>query len=88
MTTYVLTPPTVDETPAAWDRFLVRVSMARGITIAKRTDGTFYETRFPSLDELLGLEEFWMGGHVHVISAQTAAELAAAGYGAYITEFP
>lgn len=82
---YVLTPPTVDETPLAWDRFLVRVSMARGITILENGDGTFYTKRYPSLDELLGVSRYWMGGHKHDIDANTAAALTAAGFGQYIT---
>lgn len=88
MTTYILTPPRVKETPAAWDRFFVRIGIDRGITIAQRIDGTFYQVRYPSLDELNGLKNYWLGGHVHTISASDAAALTAAGYGAYITTLP
>lgn len=88
MTTYILQGPTVEETPAAWDRFHCRIRLTRGITIVERMDGSFYETRFPAQTDLEAAANYWLGGHIYELSAPDAAALTAAGYGAYITTIP
>ena len=85
MATYLFTPPTVLQGPAARDRLFVRVAIDRGLTVIKRQAGTYYEQRFPSQTELEEAADFWLGGHVYTIDQATRDELVAAGYGAYIT---
>lgn len=86
MTTYLFTPPSIDQGPAAWgSRLLIRVAIARGLTVIKRMNDTYYESRFPAQTELEAAADFWLGGHVYTIDSDTRDELVAAGYGAYIT---
>lgn len=86
MTTYLFTPPTVAQGPAAWNsRLLIRVKIDRGLTVIKRQAGTYYESRFPSQVELEEAADYWLGGHVYTLNQATRDALVAAGYGAYIT---
>lgn len=87
MTTYVFTPPTVDETPAGWDRLFIRVNIARGITVIQREDDTTYEARYPAQTELEDAKNFWMGGHENYLTQEEADYLTNQGYGAYISVF-
>lgn len=87
MTTYLFTPPTVAQGPAAWgNRLFLRVSIDRGLTVIKRMAGTYYESRFPAQTELEAAADYWLGGHVYTIDQTTRDALVAAGYGANITE--
>lgn len=86
MTTYLFTPPSVPQGPAAWgSRLFLRVSIDRGLTVIKRENDTYYESRFPAQTELEAAADFWLGGHVYTIDSDTRDELVAAGYGANIT---
>lgn len=84
---WLLTTPTVEETPAGWDRLFIRVNMVRGVTIVQRWDGTFYDTRYPAQTELEEVRRFWLGGTQSLIGDETRDELVAAGYGDYITPY-
>lgn len=85
MTTYLFTPPTVEQGPVARDRLFFRYTMPRGLTVIKRFDATYYESRFPAQTELEAAADFWLGGHIYTIDQEARDELAAAGYGANIT---
>jgi hypothetical protein len=86
MTTYLFTPPTVAQGPAARNVLMFRVSIDRGLTVIKRQNATYYESRFPAQTELEEAADFWLGGHISTIDQQTRDDLVAAGYGPYITE--
>lgn len=88
MTTYYLNPPTVLQTPIAWDRLNARFSMIRGIAILQRMDGSFYESMSPAQTELEELQAYWLGGYTHTITQTQADQLTTAGYGSYITTGP
>lgn len=49
------------------------------------TGGTFTSVQYPSDSQIAAATAVYLGGHVHTITADEAAELTAAGYGAYIT---
>lgn len=85
MTTYLFTPPSVEQGPVARDRLFFRYTMPRGLTVIKRVNATYYESRFPAQTELEAASDFWLGGHVYTINQATRDELVTAGYGAYIT---
>jgi hypothetical protein len=55
---------------------------ARGRNVYRLTDGTFTEVDQRDTGQVSKIYE---GGHVHTVTAAEAAELTAAGYGAYIT---
>jgi hypothetical protein len=84
--TYVLRGPTIQETPAAYNPLHIRYGIHRGITILRRQDGTYYETRFPFQDEVTEASAAYLGGHVYYLSQEEADDLTNAGYGQYITQ--
>jgi hypothetical protein len=81
---YWLTPPTIQETPAAWDRLFVRYGIHRGITIVQRHDDSLYETRYPAQTELEEAQKWWLGGYRHALSADEYTMFIDAGYGDYV----
>lgn len=85
MTTYLFEPPSVEQGPVARDILFFRYTMPRGLTVIKRANDTYYESRFPAQTELEAASDYWLGGHVYTIDADTRTELIAAGYGANIT---
>jgi len=82
---FVLRPPTVQETPMGDNVLHIRYGIHRGISILKRSDGTYYSTRFPAQTEIEEALANYLGGHVYVISSTVRDELVSAGYGSYIT---
>jgi len=82
---YTFKPPTVQETPVSWVNPLNRWGIARGISVLQRWDGSYYQQRYPSLQELDEVRRYWLGGYTHTIDQATADSLTAAGYGPYIT---
>lgn len=82
---YMLVPGMIQETPAdADDWYLCRIGIDRGISFLERHDGSIYQKRFPSLDEILDANRTWIGGHNWPIDDATAAEFIAQGYGSYV----
>lgn len=55
---------------------------ARGRNVYKLDDGTYTEVDIRDEGQI---EKIYHGGHVHIITDQEAADLTAAGYGAYIS---
>ena len=53
----------------------------RGRNVFVKTDGTITEDE-PSADEI---QTVYWGGHLNIVTAEEAAALTAAGYGAYIS---
>lgn len=88
-------PPTVDDSgPIAGDtRGLERRAMrhykarARGLSVIKRLDGSYYTTTAP--DQLTetppAVAICYLGGYVYAVTTAEAAALTAAGFGAYVT---
>lgn len=82
---WVLRPNSIQETPMAMNILHVRYGIHRGITIIRRQDGTYYETRYPAQTELEESAAFYMGGYIHRLPEGVAQELIDAGYGDYLT---
>jgi hypothetical protein len=77
---YRFKPPTVLEGAAGTHRLFQFLEFARGVTVV-RVGETFFNVRFPSQDLLAEADDYWLGGSVYDISAETADDLIAAGYG-------
>jgi hypothetical protein len=82
---FVLRPPSIQETPMADNILHKRFGIHRGISIIKRSDGTYYSTRYPAQTEVEESLATYMGGHIYVVSKTVRDELVAAGFGAYVT---
>jgi hypothetical protein len=75
MTTYILTPPTVKETPAGFGRLLINGTAVTRI-------------RTPSLEECQAADYYYLGGSIYEIPANVATILINAGYSANIQTIP
>lgn len=84
---YVLIPPSIQETPVAYNRLMSRFGLHRGITIIK-TNGVYSQVRYPAQTEMEAAERVYMGGHRHPLTDEEYAELVDAGFGAYIISEP
>lgn len=81
----IFTPPTVDEGPAGGGPLFFRYKIARADAVLKK-DGVYTQTRVPSQDEINEADIYYAGGRGgYEVSEAEAADLTAAGYGAYIT---
>lgn len=80
MTTYIFSPPTVEEAPEATHRLFQFWTLDRGITVV-RTGTTYSTGRWFSQDELETVDEYWLGGHKHEVSEATREGLVNAGIG-------
>ena len=81
----VLDNPSIQETPAAWDRLNIRFDIHRGITIMKDADGIWSSVRYPAQTEIEQAMKVYLGGRRHTLSVAEAEELMDAGYGSYIS---
>ena len=77
--TFRFTTPTVSEGPAGEGRLFSRFRLVRGITVLK-IDGSYYETRFPSSEEIADADVAYIGGYSYEVDAAEKADLEAAGY--------
>lgn len=85
---YVLRTPSIQETPAAWNWPLDRWGLHRGISIIRRSNGTYYTTRYPAQTEIEEMSATYLGGYEYPLTEARAAELTTAGYGSYIYLVP
>jgi hypothetical protein len=76
---YRFTTPTVSEGPAGEGRLFGRYRLVRGITVLK-IDGEYYQTRYPSSEEVEAAEVAYIGGYSYEVSPGEKAALEAAGY--------
>lgn len=80
MATYRFTTPTIRENPGGeYHPLFSRIEIPVGISVLK-IDGEYYETRYPSEEETLAADIFYLGGITHTVSAEEKADLEAAGY--------
>jgi hypothetical protein len=87
MMAYYFTPPTVEEGPAGGGPLFYRYPLTRADAVIQRSDGTYFSTRTPSVEETQeNVLYVYLGGHKTPISNSERTSLIAAGYGAYITE--
>lgn len=76
---YIFNTPTVSEGPAAEGRLFSRFRLTRGVSVMK-IDGTYYELRNPSSEDVAAAQKFYLGGIHHIVTAEEKADLEAAGY--------
>lgn len=88
MTQYLFKPPTVKQTPMAWNRLMVRYGIDRGQSVVM-LNGYYTTTQYPSQTELAEANEYYLGGHNYVIDEDTKNRLTnptiGGVYGDYIT---
>jgi hypothetical protein len=76
---YRFTTPTVSEGPAGEGRLFGRFRLTRGVSVLK-IDGEYYETRFPSSEEVAAAQVAYIGGYSYEVSPGEKVALEAAGY--------
>lgn len=76
---YRFSPPTVSEGPIGGHRLFDFYEMPRGITVLV-LDGECYETRWPQNEDLLAVDNYYLGGNVYTISEEEAQVLIDNGY--------
>lgn len=88
MAQYKFVPPTVKETPVAWDRLLIRYGIHRGVSVLM-INGFYSSYRFPAQTDIAMSTEHYLGGHEYIIDEATKNRLTDASiggvYGDYIT---
>ena len=83
MTDYVFKTPTVREGPAGKRRLFYFYKLDKGISIAK-SNGTYSRVRYIVDSDIANYDEFYYGGHNHIVNEATKTALIAGGVG--ITE--
>lgn len=76
---YRFTTPTISEGPAGEGRLFSRYRLVRGISVLK-VDGQYYQTRYPSSEEVQAAQIAYIGGYSYTVSAAEKTMLEAAGY--------
>jgi hypothetical protein len=85
MTKYIFTPPYAEEHASnpGHRLFVYLLKIRNGISIAK-ANGVYFQDRYPAQDNINTYQEFYAGGHEHIVTDATKAALISAGIG--ITE--
>jgi hypothetical protein len=78
MANWTFTTPIVEEGPAGGHRLFYFYRLNKGITIVK-SDGEYFQTRYPVDEDLLEYEEVYRGGYEHTVDDATKAALIAGG---------
>jgi hypothetical protein len=78
MANWTFTTPHVEEGPAGGHRLFQFYRLNKGITIVK-SEGEYYQTRYPVDEDLLEYEEVYRGGYEHTVDDATKAALIAGG---------
>lgn len=76
---YLFVPPIVEEGPMGGNWLFARYKRKQGVTVY-RIGTTWYEDRFPSLDDLDAADVYYLGGHEYPVTADEKADLESAGY--------
>lgn len=74
MAQYKFVPPTVFETPIAWDRLFIRYGIHRGVSVLM-IDGQYSSYRFPAQTDIAASSEHYLGGHEYIIDEATKTRL-------------
>jgi hypothetical protein len=80
MADYVFRTPTVQEGPAGKHRLFYFYKLDRGISIAK-SGGIYSQVRYVLDEAMDDYQEFYLGGHNHIVNDATKAALIAGGVG-------
>ena len=76
MANWTFTTPYVLDGPSGGHRLFYFAKLRKGITIVK-SDGEYYQTRYPVDEDLLEYEEVYLGGRQHTVDDATKAALIA-----------
>jgi hypothetical protein len=89
MAEYRFVPPTVKQTPMAWNRLMVRYGIDRGQSVLM-INNYYTTTQYPAQTELAEASEYYLGGHAYIIDQATKDRLTNPSiggvFGDYITE--
>jgi hypothetical protein len=80
MADYTFTTPVVEEAPIGKHRLFYFYKQDKGISISK-IGGTYSQVRYPLDEDISDYDEFYLGGHEHVVNDATKAALIAGGVG-------
>ena len=83
MANYIFTTPVVEEAPIGRHRLFYFYKLNKGVSIAK-SGATYSKVRFPLDEDMATYDEFYLGGHEHIVDDATKAALISSGLG--ITE--
>jgi len=76
---YLFVPPIIEEGPMGGNYLFARYTRQKGVTVFK-VDDTFYETMYPSQDDLALADVVYMGGHEYYVTEAEKDDLESAGY--------
>lgn len=83
-------PPSVKETPMAWNRLMIRYGIHRGVSVLM-IDGRYSSYRYPAQTDIALASETYLGGHEYIIDDATKARLTdtsiGGNYADYITAY-
>ncbi len=80
MADYTFTTPVVEEAPIGKHRLFYFYKQDKGISIAK-SGGTYSRVRYVLDEDIADYDEFYLGGHEHVVNDTVKAALIAGGVG-------
>jgi hypothetical protein len=83
MANYTFTTPVVEEAPIGKHRLFYFYKLNKGVSIAK-SGATYSKVRYPLDESIEDYDEFYLGGHEHIVDDTTKAALISSGLG--ITE--
>lgn len=76
MTNYIFSTPYVEEGPTGQHRLFYFYKLRQGLTVIQ--DGAVYRTgRWFTQDQLDSYDNYWVGGHEHIVDEATKAALIA-----------
>ncbi len=77
---YRFTTPTVlEEFDGEYHPLFSRIKIPKGVTVLK-IDGTYFEVRYPSAEEVADADIAYIGGYSYEVTAEEKTDLEAAGY--------
>jgi hypothetical protein len=80
MSQYYFTTPYVEEGPIGKHRLFYFYKGKNGIAV-KKVSGTYSTIRYPIDEDIQTYDEYYSGGHTHVVNAATRASLISANIG-------
>ena len=83
---YIFTTPSIEEGPSGKHRLFYFYKRSLGISVVKQ-NGSYRINRYPLDPSVEVYEEFYIGGHKHIVDDATKAALIAANIGITNTNF-
>lgn len=85
---HLFRPPTIKLRPPdpQGERLWIYFGLDYGISVLKNQDGSYFQTQYPSTDEINVAAAVYLGGHEYIVDDDEYASLVAAGYGPFFAE--